>query len=45
MRTGNGPELWPYIEHMGKVDEETLGRITEGVGGGIDRYNKEKDIT
>ena len=31
------------IEHMGKVDEETLGRITEGVQvqvGVFDRYNK-----
>lgn len=30
------------IEHMGKVDEETLGRITEGVQvqvGVFDRYN------
>jgi mRNA-degrading endonuclease toxin of MazEF toxin-antitoxin module len=31
------------IEHMGKVDEETLGRIAEGVQvqvGVFDRYNK-----
>ena len=31
------------IEYMGKVDEETLGRITEGVQvqvGVFDRYNK-----
>jgi len=36
------------IEHMGKVDEETLGRITEGVQvqvGVFDRYNKGKDTT
>lgn len=31
-----------WIEHMGKVDEETLDRITEGVQvqmGVFDRYN------
>ena len=32
-----------FVEHMGKVDEETLGRITEGVQvqvGVYDRYNE-----
>lgn len=35
------------IEHMGKVDEETLGRITEGIQvqvGVFDRYNLGTDI-